>query len=212
MASTKPLMVVFGATGIQGGSVISHFLSLSPQPYNLRGITRNTESSASKALVEKGVEMVAANLDDTASLVKAFQGATAIFTVTDFWHPFYDPSNQEKAKQAGKDITVWTYEYELQQGKNIFDAASQTSTLERLIFSALADATKWSGGKYSHVFHFISKAHAVEYGKETYPQLWKKMSVLQVGFYFSNFLPGMQPLFSPKKVCSFLLLMRFVAG
>ena len=194
------MLVVFGATGIQGGSVISHFLSLNDNPYKLRGITRNTSSPASQALTAKGVEMVSANLDDTASLVQAFEGANAIFTVTDFWHPFYDPAQREKAAAANKHITVFTYEYELQQGKNIFDAAAQIPTLGRVIFSSLSDATKWSDGKYPNVYHFISKAHAEEYAKKQHPEVWKKTSVIQVGFYLSNVLPGMQPLFTPKKV------------
>ena len=200
--SSKPVLVVFGATGIQGGSVVSHFLSLDPQPYTLRGITRNTSSSASKALTEKGVEMVTGNLDDTSSLVKAFQGASAIFTVSDFWHPFYDPEHRARAAAANKHITVFTYEYELQQNKNIFDAAAQIDTLDRLIYSSLSDATKWSGGKYPHVYHFISKAHAEPYAQQKHPELWKKTSVIQVGFYLSNVLPGQQPLFTPRKVRS----------
>ncbi len=200
--SSKPILVVFGATGIQGGSVISHFLSLDPQPYSLRGITRNTSSAASKALTEKGVEMVAADLDDASSLVEAFQGASAIFTVTDFWHPFYDPEHRARAAAANKHITVFTYEYELQQGKNIFDAAAQIDTLDRLIFSGLSDATRFSVGKYPHVCHFISKAHAAVYAEEKHPKLWKKTSIIQVGFYLSNVLPGQQPLFTPRKVSS----------
>jgi hypothetical protein len=88
----------------------------------------------------------------------------------------------------------------LQQGKNIFDAASKIESLKRLVFSGLSDASKWSGGKYTHVYHFDSKAHALEYGRKTHPDLWKKTSVIQVGFYLTNILPGVQPLFSPTKV------------
>lgn len=41
--------------------------------YKVRGITRNTDNATAKALAARGVEMVAANLDDEASLVKAFE-------------------------------------------------------------------------------------------------------------------------------------------
>lgn len=48
--------------------------------------------------------MVAADLDDKASLVKAFEGAYGVFAVTDFW------------ATMDKDI-------EVKQGKNMADAA-----------------------------------------------------------------------------------------
>ncbi len=198
MASTKPLLVVLGATGIQGGSVISHFLSLNPQPYKLRGISRNPASDASKALIEKGVEMVAGDLDDPSSLLQAFQGANVIFSVTDFWGPYGNPQIHAQAAAANKPANQLVYEIELQHNKNVFDAASQISTLDRLIHSTLSSAKKWSKGKYQHVYHFDSKADAVEYAQEKYPELLNKTSELQVGFYLSNFFT--QPFLIPTKV------------
>ena len=195
--SSLPLLVVIGATGTQGGSVLNHLISLSTSPYRLRGITRNTTSEAAQTLASRGVEMVSANLDDPASLSKAFEGANAIFSVTDFWAPFYTPSSRAAAAAAGKSINEWVYDYELQQGKNVFDAAAKVSTLERLVFSSLADVRKWSGGKYTQVWHFDGKAHAEEYARKTHPELWKMTSVLQVGWYLSNWL--MHPHLAPKK-------------
>ena len=60
MATTTPLLTVFGATGAQGGSLIAYMLahpSLS-KSYRLRGVTRDVAKPASVALREKGVEMV----------------------------------------------------------------------------------------------------------------------------------------------------------
>lgn len=67
----EKIVVVIGATGIQGGSVISTLLQDSI--YKIRGITRNTNSAKSQLLASKGVEMVEADLNDEASLVKAFE-------------------------------------------------------------------------------------------------------------------------------------------
>jgi uncharacterized protein YbjT (DUF2867 family) len=76
------LIVVVGATGNQGGSVARLFAK---EPgWRVRGITRNPEKLSNSYLREAGVEMVAADLDDPASLEKAFEGANAIFAVTDF--------------------------------------------------------------------------------------------------------------------------------
>jgi uncharacterized protein YbjT (DUF2867 family) len=65
------LLVVVGATGQQGGSVIEAFLKR--QDYRLRGLTRDVHSSKAVELAKKGVQMVAADLDDEASLVQALE-------------------------------------------------------------------------------------------------------------------------------------------
>jgi NmrA-like family len=194
MSSSK-LIVVVGATGNQGSSVVKTFLKL--PGWRVRGVTRDVRSSAARDLSAEGVEMVAANLDDPSSLLSAFANATVIFGVTDFWHPFADPANYAKLA-PGQTINEWCYAYELQQAKNIFDVASKISTLERLIWSSLSSVKKWSKGKYTWVYHFDSKADAAEYGRTAYPDLWKRTSIIQVGFYLSNFL--INALTQPRRV------------
>src|ERR1700761_7667272 len=80
------LVVVVGATGSQGGSVIRALLSR-PE-YRIRGITRDVDKPESKKLATQGVEMVTADTGDEASLIKAFHGASVIFAVTDFYATF----------------------------------------------------------------------------------------------------------------------------
>lgn len=65
------LLTVIGATGAQGGSVVA--AALKSGAYKVRGVTRNVDGAASKALKSKGVEMVAADANDKNSLVKAFE-------------------------------------------------------------------------------------------------------------------------------------------
>ncbi|EXJ54606.1 hypothetical protein A1O7_09947 [Cladophialophora yegresii CBS 114405] len=188
------LIVVLGATGTQGGSVVNTFLDT--PGWKIRAVTRNANSAAAQGLKSKGVhEVVTATLHDVSSLTEAFKGAHTVFSVTDFWGLYYDPGNTEKAAASGLPKNVWASRVEEQQGKNVFDAAANTDGLQRLIFSGLSNASKWSRGKYTHVYHFDSKARAAEYGQATYPELWAKTSVLQVGFYLSNLLtaPFMRP-------------------
>jgi hypothetical protein len=177
------LLVVVGLTGNQGGSVAEVYSK--EAGWKVRGITRNTSSPAAEAWKAKGVEVVQGDLDDTKSLIAAFKGADAIFSTTDFWGPFFNPATQTKVK-SGQTVNEYVYEYELQQGKNIADAAATVEGLDRLIVSALCDAKKASKGKYSWVYHFDSKAHYVDYINEKYPDLAKKMSIVQVGSYMSN--------------------------
>ena len=191
----EKLIVVVGASGHQGGSVVSTFLS--ERGWRIRGLTRNRNSPAAQALSARGVEMVNADLDNVASLTAAFQGAHAIFSVLDFWTGFRDPANQSKLK-PGQTMLEWAHDYELQQGKNVFAAAAQIKGLERLIFSALSYATKWSKRKYKHVYHFDAEGRAVEYGHLHHPDLMKKTSVIQLGMYLTNTL--YMPQYQPKKV------------
>ena len=50
-----------------------------------RDVNRNHKA---KKLAEMGAEVVAANVDDRASLEKAFQGAYGAYCVTFFWEHF----------------------------------------------------------------------------------------------------------------------------
>ncbi|KAL2871136.1 uncharacterized protein BJX67DRAFT_217948 [Aspergillus lucknowensis] len=198
MSSAKPLLVVLGATGKQGGSVLSYFLSLSPSPYNLRGVTRNPTSPEAISLASAGVEIATANFDDPSSLDAAFKGASAIFSVTNFWESFADPSQRKKAAELGQSIGTFCRDKEFQQTKNIIDAAAKVNTLQRFIISSMVNSNKLSGGKYPHVYDYEGKALGDEYGQSAHPTLWEKTSVLYAGLYLENYFGPTGALFRPK--------------
>ena len=129
--------------------------------------------------------MVKGDLNDKESLVSAFKGADAIFSNTDFWTQFHNPANRQKVK-PGQTFNEYCYDFEVQQGKNVADAAATVETLDRFILSSLSYAKKLSKEKYTHVYHFDSKAAIVEYVREQHPKLAAKMSVVQAGMYMSN--------------------------
>lgn len=81
--STK-LIVITGVTGVQGGSVARLFAQ--DPNWRVRGITRQPDRPSNASLREAGIELVAGNYDDVASLDRAFNGANAIFGTTDFWY------------------------------------------------------------------------------------------------------------------------------
>lgn len=147
--------------------------------------------------------MVAADLDDAASLEAAFKGSTAIFGVTDFWQQMKIPANHQKAQESGKPVNAVAFDAEVQQGKNIVGAAQATvDTLDMLVLSVLGDSKKWSHGKITWNYHFEGKWRIVEYLEATYPALYKKTSLFQPAFFMTNLETGM----APKKVSSFFLL------
>jgi uncharacterized protein YbjT (DUF2867 family) len=201
MAATK-LIVILGATGNQGGSVAEVFLR-EPQ-WRVRAVTRNPTSTKARVLATRGAEVVQADLDSPSTLLSAFENAHAIFAVSDFWGLFGDPANEAKAK--GQPLNVWAANQETEQLKAVIAAAARIPTLERFVLSSLSNATKWSQGKYTHVYHFDSKAKAEAWGRETYPELWKKTSIFQPGFFLSNFVsnPIMQPVMTAHGVAQFV--------
>ncbi|GFF54228.1 LOW QUALITY PROTEIN: hypothetical protein IFM46972_09973 [Aspergillus udagawae] len=175
MSSSK-FIVIVGATGNQGSSVASVFLE---EPgWKVRALTRNTSSTKSQALAGRGAEVVQADIDTPATLSAAFEGANTIFAVSDFLGLYGDPANKDKVKPP----------------LNVRAGVHETQQLKNNILSSMSDATKWSKGEYTHVYHFDSKAKAEVYGRETYPDLWAKTSIYQAGLYLSNYtLNGMSP-------------------
>lgn len=64
MSTPSKLLVVFGATGNQGGSVIRSVLAdpRTAKEFKVRGITRDPSKPNAQALAAKGVEMVSVSL------------------------------------------------------------------------------------------------------------------------------------------------------
>ena len=188
------LIVIIGITGLQGGSVAKVFQTL--PGWRIRGITRDPTKASAAPLRDAGIELVAADLDDQASLEKAFEGANAIFAVTDFWQFLQNPATFEKAQKDGKAPNQVCFDLEVQQGKNIANAAAkQLATLDRLVLSTLSDSVKWSNGEITHNLHFDAKAKFTNYVKESLPELANKTSYLQLTFYLSNWrsFPFLRP-------------------
>ncbi|KAF4335017.1 hypothetical protein FBEOM_11132 [Fusarium beomiforme] len=180
MAQQKKTVVVIGATGLQGGSVV-RTLARSQDRYTIRGLTRNTSSPKAEALKDLGIEIQQADVDDADSLQRAFEGANIIFAMTDFWQHMSADREEE-------------------QGKRIMDIAADLPHLEHIIWTDLPDAKTISDGKFSHVYHWQSKAAVSDYIRTEKPALWKKTTAISFPNYFencltqpANYLPIKQP-------------------
>ncbi|RDW90158.1 uncharacterized protein DSM5745_01933 [Aspergillus mulundensis] len=176
------LIAITGITGTQGGSVANTYLAL--PGWKVRGLTRNPSSPKAQEWASKGVEMVAADLNDLSSLEKALQGATVIFGVTDFWTIFQDPESMTK-KKPGQDITEYCFEVEVAQGKNLADAVAKIHSLDRFVFSSMASAKTASKGKFGGIWHMESKAVVVKYIQQSLPGLKDKFSQIQAPIYYN---------------------------
>jgi len=108
---SKPIIVVFAATGKSGGGMVDALVA--DGSFAIRAVTRNPESESGKALAAKGAEVVKADLSEPATLAPVMEGAYGVFGVTDFWQAFKAEEQQGKdmvdaAKQAGVKHFIWT--------------------------------------------------------------------------------------------------------
>jgi hypothetical protein len=132
--------------------------------------------------------MIQGDIDNKATLLPAFIGATAIFSNTDFFAPLFAALGSESLSPKKE-----AYDREVLQNVNVAEIAASPivlQTLERFVISSLADASKWSKGKLTTVYHFDSKAEAIRIIHSRFPDLAKRMSMLQLGHYVANWKWG----------------------
>jgi uncharacterized protein YbjT (DUF2867 family) len=125
------VVVVTGATGLQGGAVARGLLAGGRR---VRALTRRPQSAAARRLQSQGAELAAADLDDPASLRAAFAGAQGVFSVQDFW-------------EHG-------YEREVRQGLNVI-AAAEAVGVGHLVYASVGGVGRTEG---LGIRHFDSKA------------------------------------------------------
>ncbi|KAF2119765.1 hypothetical protein BDV96DRAFT_486632 [Lophiotrema nucula] len=173
---SKKLLVVFGATGQQGGSIADIALTdpeLS-QKYNVRAITRDANSSKAQALKSKGAEIVEADSDKPETLKTALTSANFVFAIT---------------------ITHYegeTRKNETRQAKAICDEAVKQGA-EYIIWSSMSHPEKISGGNLKSVEHFDVKAEVEQYIR-TLPV---KSAHFAPGSFMQNLLGNQKPRPSP---------------
>ncbi len=127
MSNTRSVLVT-GATGQQGGAVVRALIA---RGHRVKAITRRPESDGAKRLAAAGVQVVAGDLDDAASVAAAAKGIDAMFLMGNSY-------------EAGTDA-------ETRQGIAAADAA-KAAGIGHLIYSSVADADK-----KTRIPHFDSK-------------------------------------------------------
>ena len=189
----KKIIAVVGATGAQGGGLVRAILNDKNGGFTARAITRNMKSDEAKGLAALGADVVAADLDSTESLKKAFAGAYGVFCLTNFWEHL-------------------SPEKEFAQAKNQAQAAKDAG-VQHVIWSTLEDTRKWVPlsdtrmptlmEKYK-VPHFDGKGEADgEFTKLDVPTTF-----LLTSFYWDNLIHfGMGPKKGPDGILAFTLPM-----
>jgi len=189
----KPTIAVVGATGAQGGGLVRAALADPEQRFGVRAITRNVQSEAARALTRLGARVVGSDLDDVASLERAFQGADAAFCVTFYWahlSPQLELAHAQNlakaAKRAGISHVIW-------------------STLEDTRrFVPLSDGRMPTLMQQYKVPHFDAKGSA----DRIFGELGLPTTYLYTSFYWDNLIHfGMGPKRTADGVLAFTLPM-----
>lgn len=109
------VIAVVGATGMQGGSLCRAILDDRGGGFSCRAITRDPGKEKARAVAARGAEVVKADLDDPASLERAFAGAHGAFCVTNFWEHLSGVKERAQAKNladaaraAGVKHVIWS--------------------------------------------------------------------------------------------------------
>ena len=178
MADRK-IIAVLGATGAQGGGLVRAIQADPAAGFAARAVTRDVNTPKAKALAALGAEVVAANVDDAASLERAFAGAHGAYCVTFFWDHF----SPDKEKAEVRNMA----------------AAAKAAKLRHVIWSTLEDSRKWVPlsddrmptlmGEYK-VPHFAAKGES----NARFTEAGVPTTFLLTSFYWENFIYfGMGP-------------------
>ncbi len=175
----KKIIVVFGATGAQGGGLAKAILNDKNSEFSVRAVTRDVNSDKSKELANLGAEVVAGDVDDIESLKKNLAGAYGAYFVTFFWAHF----SPEKEKAEAKSMAL----------------AAKDAGLKHVIWSTLEDVRKYVPlednslptlhGKYK-VPHFDGKGESDQF----FIDAGVPVTFLLASYYWENLIYfGMGP-------------------
>lgn len=116
--SENRIIVVIGATGLQGSAVTRHLLS---SGWHVRAVTRDPNSAKAQALLTTGAEVVRGDMDEPDSLVPILQGAYGVFSV--------------------QNPMISGVEREISQGKNVADTAIMAG-VQHLVYGSAGTGFK----------------------------------------------------------------------
>jgi uncharacterized protein YbjT (DUF2867 family) len=169
----KKIIAVVGATGAQGGGVVRAIMRDQSGPFTARALTRDVNSDKARALAALGAEVVQADIDDPASIKRAFTGAYGAYCVTFFWSHFSGERETTEgramaraAKDAGVQHAIWSTFEDTRKFIPLTDP--RMPTLQ---------------GKYK-VAHFDGKADA----DAAFTELGVPTTFLLTSFYWENMI------------------------
>ncbi|KAF2259881.1 NAD(P)-binding protein [Lojkania enalia] len=186
MSSPKAILIT-GATGKQGGSVLHQLATHPSSPqYTLLAVTRNASSQTAQSIIEKhpAVKLVQGDLNDM----------SALFT-----------NAKQVLKDAGKEPKIWgvysvqisigtgvTTESEIKQGKELIDESINEGVKHFVYSSVERGGNEKSFENETPIPHFQSKYQIEKYLLEQAGKKGEKMgwTILRPVAFMDNLAPG----------------------
>jgi len=164
------IILVFGATGAQGRSVVDY--ALKSGNCTIRAVVRDPTSEGTKKLRNLGVEIVQGDMSKPEEIPElAFKGVYGVFLMTNFW----DPSMQGKEFELGREIVK----------------KCATAGVKHLIFSSLPNVDEESKSKWC-VPHCTDKAKLEQYIRKRKDD-FDYITFVAASFYYQNFIHMFKP-------------------
>lgn len=176
--ATAPVLVT-GATGKQGGATAR---ALREAGIPVRALVRDPTTDRARAVETRGIELVTADLEDRDSVIRAAEGARAVFSV-----------QMPAITAEGVD-----FDREVAQGINLIEAAL-TAGVPQFVHTSVANAGRhtetpgWSDERWPTMTASYGAKSTIQDRLRTAG--FPRWTLLKPGFFMENFLPSMAFLF-----------------
>ncbi|GAA2786950.1 NmrA family NAD(P)-binding protein [Saccharopolyspora taberi] len=174
-AESAPVLVT-GATGRQGGATVR---ALRAAGVPVRALVRDPSTERAKAL---GVELVTGDLHDRDSVIRAAEGARAVFSV----------------QMPGITADGFDFDGEVAQGVNLV-AGAKAAGVQQFVHTSVSGAGQhaetpgWAEGRWAAMEPAMDAKSAIQ--DRVRAAGFAHWTILKPGFFMENFLPSMAFLF-----------------
>jgi uncharacterized protein YbjT (DUF2867 family) len=178
MSTDSAPVLVIGATGRQGGATAR---ALHTAGVPVRALVRDPATERAKAVEALGAELVTGDLHDRDSVIRAAEGARAVFSV------------QMPAMTAG----AFDFDGEVAQAVNLIEGA-KVAGVPQFVHTSVTGAGQhtetpaWVEGRWAVEPSLNAKAAIQDRVRNSGFRHW---TILKPGFFMENFLPSMAFLF-----------------
>ncbi|MGW2512513.1 NmrA/HSCARG family protein [Streptomyces scopuliridis] len=172
-------VLVTGATGRQGGATARALLAAGVP---VRALVRDPATARARAVEALGAELVTGDLHDRESVIRAAEGARAVFSV----------------QMPAMTGDAFDFEGEITQGVNLIEGA-KAAGVPQFVHTSVSGAGQhtetpgWAEGRWASVEVTLGAKSAIQdrVREAGFPH-W---TLIKPGFFMENFLPSMAFLF-----------------
>jgi nucleoside-diphosphate-sugar epimerase len=156
--SDRRVIVIIGATSLQGSGVVSALIKDPRAQWAIRGVTRDMSSPWAEKFVSKyeaakdRVSLISGDIYSAESMRAALSGAYGVFL------------NSNQTVHGKTLVKPEEQRQEVEQGRIVIDAAKYCG-VKHFVMSSLPDMVKASGGRFTDIYHMDQKYEVEQYAR-----------------------------------------------